>query len=467
VLTDVACSDSNSVGDKANSKATFNVEAGETVTCTFTNTKNGSIVVKKVMVGGTGAFSFTGDVAGSISANEGTLTSPVAPGTYTSVEGAIDGWDLTSIVCSDANSTGDTGTRTATFHLEAGETVTCTFTNTKRATIIVKKTMTGGTDTFSFTGTPNGSISVQNGTIQAVVAPGQYTSTETAVAGWDLTSIQCSDANSSGNTTTGVATFNAEAGETVTCTFTNTKRATIIVKKVMSGGTATFAFTGTPNGSISANNGTISASVAPGQYTSTETPTTGWNLTGLSCDDANSSGVIATGVATFNAEAGETVTCTFTNTAQAKLILAKVCAGADDGLPFTMNVSAGGNTVATAAPTCSASKQVSLAPDTYSVSEVARAGWNAPLNGPLPNGWTAPGQIKCDGSTLNTNSVTLAAGETKTCVVLNVNAACTPAFPPLAQDIPAVTPNSQIMQPAAMPVRTIPQARPIAPVRKR
>jgi hypothetical protein len=41
------------------------------------------------------------------------------------------GWHLTDISCNDPNdnSTGDTGTATATFHVEAGEIVTCTFSN--------------------------------------------------------------------------------------------------------------------------------------------------------------------------------------------------------------------------------------------------------------------------------------------------------------------------------------------------
>ena len=68
------------------------------------------------------------------------------------------------------------------------------------------------------------------------------------------------------------ATFNVAAGETVTCTFTNTKQGTVIVKKVMVGGTATFAFTGTPNGSIAdQQRHDLGRRHAPGQYVSTET----------------------------------------------------------------------------------------------------------------------------------------------------------------------------------------------------
>src|SRR3989441_12743249 len=87
--------------------------------------------------------------------------------------------------------------------------------------------MVGGTDTFTYSGTPSGAISTNNGTITASVAPGQYTSTETVPVGWALTSISCDDTNSTGNVGTATATFNAEAGETVTCTFTNTNTVVI------------------------------------------------------------------------------------------------------------------------------------------------------------------------------------------------------------------------------------------------
>ena len=64
-----------------------------------------------------------------------------------------------------------------------------------------------------------------------------------------------------------------QAGETVTCTFTNTKRGTIIVEKQTSpdGAAGNFTFTGTAAGTI-ADNGTITvANLVPGTYTSTET----------------------------------------------------------------------------------------------------------------------------------------------------------------------------------------------------
>ena len=134
------------------------------------------------------------------------------------------GWSLTDITCVDPTSNSSDSGREATAVVAAGETVTCTFTNTKKATLIVKKVMVGGTSSFAFTGTPAGTISSNNGTIQQLVAPGgPYTSVESDKPGWTLTSIDCGDSQSSGNVDTRTATFNVSAGEVVTCTFTNTK----------------------------------------------------------------------------------------------------------------------------------------------------------------------------------------------------------------------------------------------------
>jgi uncharacterized repeat protein (TIGR01451 family) len=153
--------------------------------------------------------------------------------TYTFTEAAVSGWALSfnNPVCTVTSANGgsqssNVGTRTVSINLAEGENVTCTFINTKQqGTIIVKKVMVGGTDTFTFTGTPSGSISTNNGTISANVNAGQYQSTETVPAGWDLTSISCDDSDSTGNVGTKTVTFNVASNETVTCTFTNTKQA--------------------------------------------------------------------------------------------------------------------------------------------------------------------------------------------------------------------------------------------------
>jgi hypothetical protein len=125
-LTSLDCSD----GVNSYDPAGFIMPAGNTVECTATNTKRGTIIVEKQTDPDYApeSFTFTGDAAGTISDGGQIVVSNLVPGTYTSVESAAPG-ELTSIVCDDANSTGDINTRTATFNLEAGETVTCIFYN--------------------------------------------------------------------------------------------------------------------------------------------------------------------------------------------------------------------------------------------------------------------------------------------------------------------------------------------------
>jgi len=53
----------------------------------------------------------------------------VAPGAYTATQADEAAFRLDSVVCGDANSTGDLATRTATFNIDPGEIVTCTFVN--------------------------------------------------------------------------------------------------------------------------------------------------------------------------------------------------------------------------------------------------------------------------------------------------------------------------------------------------
>jgi hypothetical protein len=93
------------------------------------------IVKTTTPAGGTG-FGFTDNVpgsGGSFTLNDGgTRTfSTVAAGTYTITENDPSGagYALSEILCDDGDSTGNPATRAATVHLQAGETVTCTFRN--------------------------------------------------------------------------------------------------------------------------------------------------------------------------------------------------------------------------------------------------------------------------------------------------------------------------------------------------
>ena len=127
----------------------------------------------------------------------------VQPGTYSSTETVPSDWNLTDVSCDDGNSSGDTGTATARFNVEPGESVTCTFTNTKWGSIGIEKQTLPDSDpaTFAFNGYVGGNLG-DGQTVAMAVRPGQYGTTETVPAGWDLTDITCNDANSSGDTGT-------------------------------------------------------------------------------------------------------------------------------------------------------------------------------------------------------------------------------------------------------------------------
>jgi hypothetical protein len=112
---------------------------GETVTCTFTNTQRGTIIIEKQTNPdqAVGTFTFTGDVAGVVSDGGQIVVNNLVPGQYTSTEvNPAPNFDLANISCDDTTnggqaSSGDIGTRTATFNLDPGETIKCTFTNVK------------------------------------------------------------------------------------------------------------------------------------------------------------------------------------------------------------------------------------------------------------------------------------------------------------------------------------------------
>ena len=96
------------------------------------------------------AFDFTGAITASLHDGESAITT-VVPGAYTVSEAVPLGWDSTSVHCADPSSdstdssvrVGPGGTATATIRAAAGETVTCTFTNTQRGLVDLRKLTNG------------------------------------------------------------------------------------------------------------------------------------------------------------------------------------------------------------------------------------------------------------------------------------------------------------------------------------
>ena len=389
----IVCDDANSSGDVATRTATFRLEAGETVTCTFTNVQRGTVtIIKDAVPNDRQAFSFTGGLGTFSLVDDGSNGNTatflnVKPGSYTVTEGAVSGWDLSDVTCNGTG--GSSGSRdgsSAAISLTPGGSVTCTFTNTKRGTIIVDKVTDPSADpaSFDFTlqGGPDSVSQTFSLTDQATphdsgaLKPGTYSVAETPLAGWDLTGATCSD----GSTPNAI---DLAPGETVTCTFTNTKRGTIIVEKQTSpdGASGQFTFTGDAAGTISDGGQIVVSNLKPGTYTSTEAaPGSDWDLGAIVCNDANSSGDVTTRTATFRLEAGETVTCVFTNVQRGTITIIKDAVPNDpQDFSFTQTIdeSGGFSLDDDADSTLSNTKTFEhvLAGD-YSVTEAGVGGWD-------------------------------------------------------------------------------------------
>jgi hypothetical protein len=139
--TDLADYSSSIACDTATSKTYgpgwVHPQSGDEITCTITNTRLGKVEIAKVTdpheTGGT-QFGFTGFAGAFDLADGGVKTiTRVAPSStpYAVTESAASGYRLSSITCNDGDSSGAVSTRTASIKVGAGETVRCTFVNTK------------------------------------------------------------------------------------------------------------------------------------------------------------------------------------------------------------------------------------------------------------------------------------------------------------------------------------------------
>jgi Prealbumin-like fold domain len=349
--------------------------------------------------GGLSNFSLDDDDNAALS-NTQTFTD-LADGVYSVTELATAGFDLTNLACTDASGGTTVQGSTASIDLSGGETVTCTYTNTKRGSITIVKNTVGGDGTFNYTGntgvsqlvTTNGSA---NQTVSNVV-PGTYTIAETVPTGWSLTSATC-DADET------IGSIDVGPGEHVTCTFTNTKDATLTLVKTVTnnnGGTATAAdFQAKIDGNDVAWGTPIT--VSAGSHTASEVtlPTYAASSWGGACA-ANGSVTLA---------AGESKTCTITNDDIApKLHLRKVVVNDNGGeataADFTLTANGTDtNDLSGVSPVDSGS---GLIADTFTLSETSLSGYAA-------SAWVCTG-----AGTQNGASITLGLGEEATCTITN------------------------------------------------
>ena len=320
-----------SLGDR---RATVELETGETVTCVFTSRKRGRVVVRKEVSPGSptqGPFGFTGAVPfGAFELSAGAERSEsVAAGEYQVAEDTPpEGMLLSRLTCDDGTSaqpsTVDIPARRATFEVEPGETVTCTWLNgppdSGEIVIASETEPAGGTD-FSYIVGSLPAFTLSDGQERRIpVGPGDHGVFTSAPAGWRLRASGCDDGASVHPSviTLSSGTVSVEPGEVVRCTFTYARLGTVILEKRTEppGAPASFAFE-TPD-SIThhiPDGETRSLDLLPGARTITEQAADGWELAAIECDDEATQTSLDDRSATVQVVSAETVRCTFTNAA--------------------------------------------------------------------------------------------------------------------------------------------------------
>ena len=443
--TGATCDDGSPVSN-------ISVAAGETVTCTFSNRKRGQVVVVEDAVpnsaqdfhytagGGLSPTSFDldDDSDGTLS-NTRSFDDLVPASGYSLAQTAPSGWDLASATCDD-------GSPIANISVGAGETVTCTFTHEQQGSItVVKDAQPNDPQNFSFTaggGLSPTSFSLDDdsdGTLSntrtfgGVSAQGGYSLSESAVAGWDLSSATCDDGSA-------VSNINVSPAEDVTCTFTNRKRGSIVVIQdsqpddpqdfsfTAGGGLSpsSFSLDDDTNGTLS-NTRTFSSVEAGNGYSVAQSQPAGWHLTSATCDDGSP-------VSNIDVAPGETVTCTFATEQRGRIIVVKDAVPND---PQDFNFTAGGglspanfNLDDDSDGTLSNSRTFEDVPEGagYSLAES------------VPSGWSQVSAVCDDGSPVT--DIDVAAGETVTCTFLNQRGYPRPrgATPLKLALVPAYTP---------------------------
>ena len=210
---------------------------------------------------------------------------------------------------------------------------------------------------------------------------GDYTITETAKPGFDQTSASAECSFS--------VDYPADADRVFSCTYTNTERGNIIVRKVTdpTGSAQSFDFTASYDAdgfSLSDGQSNDSGALVPGTYSVAETVPSGWDLVSATCDDGSTVGSI--GLA-----AGETVTCTFTNRQRGDVDLVKTFNGGaiPAGESFTFQLRQGASTasdgtvlatlVVDSTTVFPAELASNLVPGTYQVCEYILPGYDSDI----------------------------------------------------------------------------------------
>ncbi len=371
----------------------------------FGNYKAGKLIVKKVNVGGdqADAFGFTTSGAGvsdfSLAASDAPKQfGSLKPGTYGVAETADPRYALTSATCDD-------GSNPSSVKVGSGETVTCTFVNTRKTgKIKVVKQLIPASDPGTFDLKVDGTTAVSGGnganaTVTVPTGTGHSVAETGATLAKYSSSLSCTDGTKGGTSAGGIT---VTAGATTVCTFTNTrKQGTIKVVKHLIPASDSGRFDLQVGGDVVAagvgDAGQGSKPVGPGTYAVSEAGDLAEYRSSIACDN----GAKADGTSVdVTVDSGETVICTITNTRKADLTVTKTEGGSSTlSRTWTFTLSGGPDQVALTRTTAGNPMDFgSLLPGTYTLCEID-----------LPDGWHSSLGAAAGGKVCT--QLELAAGE--------------------------------------------------------
>lgn len=271
-----------------------------------------------------------------------------AEGQYTIVETPKPGYEQVGISgC----------TFTVNFPADAGRAYACTITNRADATLrIVKVTdpANSGLDSFSYlgggTGVPANFDLDTNGvsatpssrtfTFSGAAANfGAKTVSEVATTGWTLTNVDCGAATDSDASLAGIS-VDVQPGDSVVCTYTNKKDATLTIVKTtnpVNSGTSNFGFLSPALGPFTLDtNGADAtylnqkvftfAGTGYGVKSVSETNPTPWTLESATCTGGTDTSALVA-VVTVDVQPGANIVCTYHNQMRARASVTKTVNG--------------------------------------------------------------------------------------------------------------------------------------------
>src|SRR3954454_943496 len=269
----------------------------------------------------------------------------------------------------------------------------CTITNASSGLRLVKAGTGDPNQAFNFTMTGQTVPALKlGGSADFAFAPGSNVAINetlpSTTPAWKLSKIDCklADGTPVGTVVGTQVSVQTVASQLITCTYTNDQQARIVVSKTGTGSPVEmFGFEQSWDGNttppadftLTLGTSTNSGDIAPGTYTVSEllpATTPAWLLNSIVCGDDSagsnqSTTAIASPTATITLKAGDTVTCTFTNDQQGRLVLVKNTVGPDGTFSFSgpiASVTTTGNT---------GSVGLDVAPGTYPIAETVPAGW--------------------------------------------------------------------------------------------